>query len=178
MANKVKPEELKGSSIYQEKRRTIYSDWFMKNKGYIISENDADKYYVYSLRFIGSLVILFFVIMFTGNQLYGYGAGILFYAVTTLMFYFLFLPKLAVISNFNKPKKDNFINELAKKQNQQTLTVTVILSVLIGTVIIIYAHKNNFDQTAMIAYYIIAVMAYGYGVMNILAFIKKKREYQ
>ena len=53
---KLKPTELRGREIYQYKNMTIYSKFFMKNYGYLITQYDADDYYSYSLRGLESVV--------------------------------------------------------------------------------------------------------------------------
>ena len=177
MARNIKASELTGLSIYQLENRTVYSSLFMKKKGYLINDNNANEYYSYSLRLFESVFAFITVILITGdNYLLAIGAGLIIYTVITALFHAKFLKKLPVLNNFEKPKKDNYIISTAKEIGYGRLFLVIGLCILTSFIAFYSLATNQFKQLKTNLYYGVGILSAIFALINTASLIVKYRK--
>lgn len=169
-----KASDITGKHIYQSNNRTIYSDYFMKDFGYVITDDEAEHYHSYSLRLFESILAFALLLFVTNsNVLLSFGISILAYVVISLLFYFKFLKKLPKIENFKKEKKDNYIVANAKDMSKARLLVLSIILVVTTICVIYYPIYNNYDGAVKILLFCIGIATGIFTLMNIASLIYK-----
>ena len=170
----LKASELRGRNIYQLKNRTIYSDSFMKDHGYLITNYDAEKYYSYSLRGFESIFGLVLLLLISkSNFLLSFIVAIGAYVVLSILFYVKFIPSLQLVPNFKKPPRDNYIVSTAKEMSKGRLFALVIVCILFGLLCIYYPIANNYEglfKTLLTALGIVAIVA---SIIHLIALVYK-----
>lgn len=170
----IKASELRGRNIYQLKNRTIYSDIFMKDHGYLITNYDAEKYYSYSLRGFESVFGLVLLLLISkSNYLLSFTVSILAYVVLSILFYVKFIPSLQLVPNFIKPHRDNYIVTTAKEMSKGRILALSVVCSLFGLLCIFYPSANNYEglfKTLLIALGAAALIA---GIIHFVALVYK-----
>ena len=173
MADDIYAKDIYGLGIFHDKlKRTVYSGPFMKN-GYVISDRNAKAFRYYRLRLMGAfLAMVAGAMVFDKNYLVGTIVGVVFYIVTTLMFFFLFLPKCPVVYNYLKPKQ-NIIKNMANSQSMGRAVFTAVSIVLLSSILFIIATTmSGYDRFFCNA---IAIASMAFAYINILAIVYKIR---
>ena len=173
MADDIYAKDIYGLGIFHDKlKRTVYSGPFMKN-GYVISDRNAKTFRYYRLRLMGAfLAMVAGAMVFDKNYLVGTIVGVVFYIVTTLMFFFLFLPKCPVVYNYLKPKQ-NIIKNMANSQSMGRAVFTAVSIVLLSSILFIIATTmSGYDRFFCNA---IAIASMAFAYINILAIVYKIR---
>ena len=172
MAEKILAKDLYGIGIFHDKlKRTVYSGPFMKD-GYIITDKLASTFRYYKMRLLGAFLAVIVVALITNNNfLYGTIGGVLFYIVTTIMFYKLFLPKCPCIKNYLKPKQNIIVN-LANAQSMKRAVITVIIISVLSSLLLLIA-KTSLTGYDYIFGNAIAIAAMVFAYINVLAIIYK-----
>lgn len=163
---KLKASELRGRNIYQVKNQTFYSEFYMKDYGYYITNYDSKDYYSYSLRGIESVIGFILLLLVSKNALFSLVAALLAYIVLTALFYFRFLRKLEKVK-FKKEKKDNFIIQTAKEMSKARILAIAIICLLF-TFSIIYYGYSNFDNGYIVLFVLFGCAS---GLFSLLHFI-------
>ncbi|MBR0461584.1 MAG: hypothetical protein IJJ00_02565 [Erysipelotrichaceae bacterium] len=173
MAEEIQAQNIYGLGIFHDKlKRTVYSGPFMKD-GYVISDKNAKVFRYYRMRLMGAfLAMVAGALVFDKNYLAGTIVGVIFYIVTTLMFYFLFLPKCPVIHNYLKPKQ-NIIKNLANAQSMKRIIFTVVSIVVLASMLFIIATTMTGYDKFFCNVIAIAAMIFAYA--NVLAIFYKIR---
>lgn len=151
----LKASELRGRNIYQLKNKTIYSDIFMKDHGYLITNYDAEKYYSYSLRGFESIFALVLLLLVTNSNFFlSFAVSITAYIVLTILFYVKFIPTLQLVPNFVKPKRDTFVVETAKDMSKGRILALSVVCASFGLLCLCYPEVNGYEglfRTLLIA---------------------------
>ena len=139
--------ELKGFSIYQDKKgRTVYYDWISKN-GYIIPESKYNSYTNYSIRLVISVLVGYLSALFLDNNyLAGTLIGISTYIAYTFVFHKRFLSTLSII----------FVSLF--------LLVAIIANLLV----------NGYDIFVLVLSIGLGLVAVGFIVVHIIILVKKE----
>ena len=173
--NKIKAINLEGYFIYHdEKGRTYYSLPNSKT-GYVITNADAEKYYLYQLRPLACLLValvLYFV--FKVPVLYSLFVGIGIYAVSTVIFFTKFLTKLPKKENFVKPDKHSFISEQAKNSSVFKLAIIPIFAILLITGIALAIKAKSFKSLYSLLLGLLVIGGYSvFAIIELAALIVK-----
>ena len=171
--------KLAGRSIYQEpeKKRTIYSNIYMKNVGYVINDENAADYYNYSLRTIESIFGAAVVTIITSKLWLGLALGATIHLILSLLFYCKFLKRLPKVVKFEKYKKDNYVKSMSKDITYPRLILVIILT-FFTCLLVIYA-KNTKDyslqiKNLLIALHIIIALFAGLNIVTLVYKVVKK----
>lgn len=170
----LKASELTGKNIYQVKSRTIYSDFFMKDYGYLITNDEADHYHSYSLRLFESIfgfALLLFVTK--SNVLISFLISFAAYVVITFLFYFKFLRSLPRVDNFKKEKRDNYIVSTAKEMSKLRILAITIICLIFTAAIIYYPINNGYEGIFKVLLFLIGGATAIFTLMNLAALIYK-----
>lgn len=170
----LKPSELTGKHIYQQKNKTIYSDFFMKDYGYLITSDAADKYRSYSLRGFESIFgFVLLLLVSKSNIIFSFLASLCAYIVITLMFYFKFLHSLPKVENFIKEKRDGYIIATAKDMSVVRILIITIICAIFTAAIIYYPINNGYEGVFRILLFLIGGVAGIFTLMNLFSLIYK-----
>ena len=101
-----------------------------KNIAYILSKNDENKYNVFAVRYLLSVVVgVFVLIQFDWKLGLALGAGI--FLVSEICYQTQFLPKLTVITNVEFGRKLDMVDDLKQQPRMKNILVLVAIVVLI-----------------------------------------------
>lgn len=170
----LKASELRGRHIYQLKNKTVYSDFFMKNHGYLITDEEADHYHSYTLRLFESIfgfAILLFVTK--SNVLISFLIALAAYVVISLLFYFKFLKSLPKIENFKKEARDGYIVSTAKEMSSGRILAISILLVVFTAAIIYYPYSNGLEGIFKVLLIGIGIASGIFALMNFASLFYK-----
>lgn len=168
------PKNLKGMSIYQEEKRTVYSP-FYTSKGYIISNSLCRAYDNYVQGYLIALFIFALSYIITRSFLISLGLGLAFFIGTVISFYINFIKKAAVIPDYRKPEMDNFFVRQAKSLDYRNIWTIIICCFLLSLVILLNGYANKFEGSYKILNDILAVVSLIYGLMHIYILVYKKK---
>lgn len=170
----LKASELTGRSIYQVKNKTVYSDIFTRNCGYIITDENADKYHSYSLRLFES-IFAFAILLFVtkSNVLISFGVSFLAYVIISLLFYLKFLKTLPKVEPFKKEKKDGYVVSTAKEMSMVRIFAITILCAIFTASIFYYPIANNYEGIFKALMDLIACLSLLFTLMNLASLIYK-----
>lgn len=168
---KLKPTELRGREIYQYKNMTIYSKFFMKNYGYLITQYDADDYYSYSLRGLESVVGFVLLLLISKRVLFSLVCALGAYIVLSLLFYLRFVRRLEKIE-FPKEKKDNYIVSTAKEMSKGRILAIALLTLLFSVSITYYGY-TTYKGSYLILFVLFGIVAAIFSLVNFASLIYK-----
>lgn len=135
-----------GRHIYLHKNgQTIYYNPFTKTS-YIITKEDAKAYTYYSTRLFVAVAVAYTITVFSDNPFLGFGIGGAIWGILSLLFYKIFLPKLAFLSNFTVPDKDSFIERMVKKTSSGKLVSASMISLILGFFIGTLAYISGYEK--------------------------------
>lgn len=141
MANKKgrKASDLKGLNIYQDpKKGTIWYDYLTK-KGFQLTSAEVGKYSLSQAFLPVSIILIYFLYKFVNLDIYkSVIISIIAYVVMRMLYRVLFLNKLPVIENYDRPDKGNLIINAAKNYSSIRIKLLIILSVILIGVTIAY----------------------------------------
>lgn len=167
-----KASELKGFNIYQDpKKGTILYDWLTR-KGYQLTSSDVGKYMLSQAFLPVSVVLvygfysLFHMIMFKAVI-----AGCISYVVMRMLYRILFLNKLPVIENYERPDNGNIFQNAAKKYSKQRLIILIILALALIVITCIYLFTNkqipSYEKIGMYILVIAAIALFLFGLISL-----------
>lgn len=167
--------ELKGFSIYQDKKgRTVYYDWISKN-GYIIPESKYNSYTNYSIRLVISVLVGYLSALFLDNNyLAGTLIGISTYIAYTFVFHKRFLSTLSIIPNFKRPYRENYINRNIKEMTKKKALSIIFVSLFLLVAIIANLLVNGYDIFVLVLSIGLGLVAVGFMVVHIIILVKKE----
>ena len=172
--NKFNPENIRGISICKENNKTIYAP-FYSQKAYILNENNARHYVNYIVGYIAAMVVFEMVYIFSKNLLLSLLIGLLVLVINFVYFYFNFLKKASIQSDFKKQSKDSLILRQAKMLEYDRIYTLIVCSILLVVIFYFYMLWQKLDGIYL--YIVIAsiVMSALYGIFNFLILLKKRQ---
>ena len=175
MANRsMKASELTGRHIYQTNNKTVYADYFTKNYGYIITDEDVDKYHSYSLRLFESILGFALLLFVTkSNIIISFLISLLAYVVISLLFYLKFLKSLPKIENFKKDKKDGYIISTAKEMSIKRILALTLILIVFAIAVIYYPIFNNYEESMRILMFCLGIGIGIFALMNFASLLYK-----
>lgn len=167
--------ELRGFSIYQDKKgRTIYYDWISKN-GYIIPESKYNSYTNYSIRLVISVLVGYLSALFLDNNyLAGALIGLSTYIAYTFVFHKRFLSTLSIIPNFKRPYRENYIDRNIKEMTKKRALSIIFVSLFLLVAIIANLLVNGYDIFILVLSIGLSLVAVGFMVVHIIILVKKE----
>ena len=177
MANKktYDPSLMRGISIYQEEKRTLYAPFFSK-KAYIITEKNANHYINYVVGYLAALVIFEVVLIFSRSSLLSLSAAVLALIVNYIFFYKRFLSKAAVIEDFNKTRKhESFITRQARQLDYDRIYTLIICCILLAVILYFYMLWQKLDGIYFYIVLLTIILAALYGFINVAILITKRK---
>lgn len=170
----LKASELTGKNIYQLKNKTVYSDFFMKNYGYLITDEEADHYHSYSLRLFESIFAFALLLFVTkSNVLISFFISLAAYFIISLLFYFKFLRSLPRIENFKKEKKDGYIVSTAKEMSKGRILAITIILIIFTMAIIYYPINNGYEGIFRVLLFGIGIATGIFALVNLMSLLYK-----
>lgn len=170
----LKASELTGKHIYQLKNKTVYSDGFMKDYGYLITDEQADRYHSYTLRLFESIFGFALLLFATkSNVLISFLISFLAYVVISLLFYFKFLKSLPKIENFKKEKRDGYIVSTAKEMSAGRIIAITIILIIFTAAIIYYPIGNGYEGIFKILLFGIGIATGIFALVNLASLLYK-----
>ena len=170
---KYDPSEIRGISIYHDGKRTVYAPFYSK-KGYIMTESNTKHYINYMIGYIAAVVALEFAVIFTKNTPLSIGIALLVLIINFVSFYFNFLRKAAVIENYPRNKKDNFIIRQAKELEYDRIYTLIVCCILLIVIFYFYALWQKLEGIYLYIVVFIAVASVIYLIINIAILICKR----
>lgn len=168
------PKKLKGMSIYQEDKRTVFSPFYTKN-GYIISQSLCKTYTNYVQGYLISLFIFALSYIIFKKIWVSLGLALAFFIGTVISFYLNFIKKATLITNFKKETKDNFIIRQAKTLPVKNIITIIVASILLSLTIMFNGYINNFTGSYFILNTSLAIVSFIYALINVYILIYKKK---
>ena len=173
-SKKYDPSNIRGLSIYHDDKRTVYAPFYSK-KGYIMTEANTRHYVTYMAGYIAAVVALEVAVIFSKNTALSIGICLLVLIINFVSFYFNFLRKAAVIEDYPKQKKDNFITRQAKELEYDRIYTLIICCILLVVILYFYALWQKLDGIYLyIVVFMIAASAI-YLFINIAILIHKRK---
>ena len=169
----IKPEEIKGLSIYQEEKRTIYAPFFLK-KAYLVTDKNVKQYVSYIQGYLVAIVVFIIAYVIYRKVSIPLILSLLFLISSFVMFYINFLRKASVIDNFKKQKGDSFITRQADNLEIKNLWTIIIASPLLALAIMFNSYLNHYEGFMLYIMIFLSVIAVAYGILNIYILIYKK----
>lgn len=170
----LKASELTGKHIYQLKNKTVYSDFFMKNYGYLITDEYADRYHSYSLRLFESIFAFALLLFVTkSNVLISFLISLTAYLIISLLFYFKFLKSLPKIENFKKEKRDGYIVSTAKEMSKARILAITIILLIFTAAIIYYPINNGYEGIFKVLLFGIGIATGIFAIVNLISLFYK-----
>ncbi|MBE6104277.1 MAG: hypothetical protein E7193_05220 [Erysipelotrichaceae bacterium] len=171
--NTMKASDLRGVSIYQEKKRTVYYDVLNKN-GYIINNAEVKNYMLFSNRHtaiaLGAVVIYYL----TNNVVLSVGLGIAALIATEIVFRKTFLHKLPEITAYERPKKQSYVDSIATDETVTRIILLIVIGILLAFMLIYNIATGVYkDQLSVIMSYMVIAGAIVLTVLHGIALIKK-----
>ncbi len=171
--NTMRASDLRGVSIYQEKKRTVYYDMFTKS-GYVINNAEVRNYMLFSNRHtaiaLGAVVIYYL----TNNVVLSVVAGIAALVIMELVFRKTFLQKLPEIKNYQRPHKQSYVDSIATDETVTRILLLILIGVLLAFMLIYNIATGIYkDQLSVIMSYMVVVGAVILTVLHTIALIKK-----
>jgi hypothetical protein len=98
-------------------------------------------------------------------------------ASTLIVFYRNFIQKTAVIENYRKPQRDDFINRQAASLQTANIITIIICSPLLSLAIMTNSYINSFKGGLFYLSIFIAAVFVFYGLLHVyILYIKKKKQ--
>ncbi len=176
MANKTKyePSSLRGLSIHQTGKKTVYAP-FYSDKGYIINTGNIRHYINYVVGYLVSLVAFEIAVIITKNTPVSILAALAVLVINFLSFYFNFLKKASVIENFAKEKKENFIDRQAKMLEYDRIYTLIICCILLVVIFVFYAMWQHLEGVYFWIVVLCTAASVIYGILNLIILIRKRK---
>ena len=168
------PKKLKGMSIYQEEKRTVYSPFFTKY-GYVVSQSTCRAYTQYVQGYLISLFIFALAYIISKNIWVSLGLGTAFFLGTLLAFYLNFIKKAVLIKDYKKHDRDSFFVRQAKSLPAKNIITIIVACFLLTGMIMLNGYINKFAGAYFILNTVLAAVALLYGFMHIYILIYKKK---
>ena len=170
----IRPSELRGGSIYQDGKRTVYSPFYTKN-GYVIATKDVQAYTTFVQSFSLSPFLFLLSYLITRNILICVILSLIFCAITLCFFYKDFVKNATMIQNFKKPKKENFFKTQAETLDTSRIRTIILCSILLSVCFVIFGIMRTYFIEMRYLAYICAVLSLIYGFLYIYILILHKK---
>ena len=174
MKRRMDARNLSGYFIFRDDKDRTYYSFPGSKDGYLIANSDAYTYYLYQTRPLIALVIALLSYVAKPEYFrYGVIAGLVFYAISTVVFYFAFLKKLPLIKDLGKPEREGYLQQQAQTDTWKLMAMCLMCLAVTALMIFILINKKDltFLQEALIG---IIVFAYGvYGLTRLAALVWK-----
>lgn len=175
MANKkYDPKTIRGISIYQDEKRTVYAPFYSKN-GYIMTQSNTGHYINYMVGYLTSLVVFEIVLILSKSVPLSLLSAVLVLIINFLFFYFNFLKKAAVIENYSRQQKENFIIRQARQLEYDRIYTLIICCILL---VVIFYFFTLWQKPEGLYLYIIIISGIAsavYGFVNLAILICKRK---
>ena len=173
--NNYDPKLLRGISIYQDGKRTLYAPFYTK-KAYILTEKNAAHYINYIVGYLAALVIFEVVLIFSKNTLLSLIIAILTLIINYLYFYFRCLSKAGQVTDFHKVKENEpFIQRQANQLEYDRIYTLIICCILL---VVILAFYMMWQKPEGIFFYITLgtiILSALYGFINFAIYLTKRK---
>ncbi len=171
--NTMKASDLRGVSIYQEKKRTVYYDVLTKS-GYVINNAEVRNYMLFSNRHTAIILGAVVIYYLSNNVVLSVGLGIAALVVVEFIFRKAFLHKLPEIKAYNRPKKQSYVDSIAADETVTRIILLLVIGVLLAFMLIYNIATGVYkDQLSVIMSYIVIAGAIVLTVLHGIALIKK-----
>ena len=173
MPNRQYKDELSGPFIYRDnKNRVIYSNPLLKND-YLVNNSEARTFGLFSMRFPIAVLAGLIISLFNKNYLLAVIAALLILLVSTLYFWFIYIPKLPVIEKYTKVPKESFLDRLAKSSKKR-LFLLIFLVVSLAFLVVYNAIASGYTGFTLYANFAIAVGCGVYLGILLIALMKNQ----
>ena len=172
--NKYDPRLIRGISIYQEEKRTLYAPFYSKN-AYIMTPNNSRHYINYIVGYIAAMVFFEIVYILSKNLLLSLCVAFGVIIINFLFFYFNFLKKAAVIENYAKKQKDSFILRQARQLEYDRIYTLIVCCILLVVIFVFYAMWQKLDGIYLVIIVLSIIMSAVYGFINLAILICKRK---
>ncbi len=171
--NTMKASDLRGVSIYQEKKRTVYYDVLTKS-GYVINNAEVRNYMLFSNRHTAIILGAVVIYYLSNNVVLSVGLGIAALVAVEFIFRKAFLHKLPEIKAYNRPKKQSYVDSIAADETVTRIILLLVIGVLLAFMLIYNIATGVYkDQLSVIMSYIVIAGAIVLTVLHGIALIKK-----
>ena len=176
MAQKKKydPSSIRGISIFKDDKRTIYAPFYSR-KGYILTENNTGHYVNYVVGYIAAMVAFEFAAIFFKDTLIACLVGLAVLILNFVFFYFNFLRKAAVIEDFGRKPKENFILRQAKTLEYDRIYTLIICCILLVVIFVFYALWQDLEGIYLYIVLLSIAASAIYGFVNLAILIYKRK---
>lgn len=172
--NQRKISELNDMFIYQSGKNYVYCGPF-SNKAYILTNENAREYAVFSARYFIAISVLILLALTTTKVVLSIVVGVATFVVLEVLFRTKFLANLPVVENFVKPEKANIIEGLAGKYSKNRLIAVVVMCLALVVLIPIYAKLQNYQGAMLYLNYVVTAGVGIFTLLVIIALIKKNK---
>lgn len=155
-----------------DKGQYVYKDMFVKG-GYIISNDKAKKYGVYSLRYVIALITALLVDSFINNVLPSLIVGIFVAIVGEILFRVKFLPSCTYLPNYVKKKEESFLTTIIKNTPTSKKIIKIVLFLALAVLIVVNGIQQNYPIYGMVMCYIVSAASLVMCVIHVIALIKE-----
>ncbi|QNM12384.1 MULTISPECIES: hypothetical protein [Bacillota] len=165
--------KLGGIHIYEDSHgRAVYYDVFTKC-GYVLDDREQ-AYRPYAMRFVIGIFAAVLTYMFELPLWMCLGLGVVAYGVMEVKFR-KFLKTVPQMIDF-KPKKRIGLVESAADDTKNRILLKVLLYFALAVLIILNAYQQKFTGFMLGLNYLISVFGVVFGIIQIMAFVKKGKE--
>lgn len=176
MSKQAPKGRLVGLHIYNDDRgRYIFYNIFDKRAYWINDDTDFKKYSVFQIRLPLAIALGFIIVMLLDKVAFGIITGILVYILMSVYFYVKFIPSLKEVKNFTKPDT-SFVDRFTEPMSPLRLLAATIMTFLISVLLVVNAYISNYDKITTILNYVLAVLAFGFAIMFLVAYVKKRQQ--
>ena len=163
---------LRGFFIYQDDRhRTVYANPILK-KNYLINKSEERTFTAFSMRLSVSILIGVLLGYVLQNYAIGAVAGILVFAVWTIYFWFVYLPKLPEVRNFKKPEGSGVLASIETMENWR-IALIAVLTIVISVLSYVNLKQKNYEGFTLYGNYAVCIVCAVYSLINIFVLIRK-----
>ncbi len=174
MSNKNFKEELGGPFIVRDsKNRVIYSNPLLKHD-YLINNSEAKTINLFSMRFPLAIFVGAVFTVFSKNYLAAVLIALGIILVSTLIFWFVYIPRLPVLDKYSKVKGDSFIERIAKNSSKKKIYLQMALVVVLGVLTVYNAISSGYTGFTLYANLALAAGCAVYLVILLIALFKKQ----
>ena len=151
-------KDMEGIFIYHDqKNRTIYYNPVLK-KAYQLHDEDVGKYILLSNRWVmTAIIVLLIYYSFSIRFSIALLIGLVFLAVTTVYFYWRFIPSLPILNRFEREKRPNLLKRNAAALSSTRLLFTTVFGILL--IILIFYNLSISKYTGLVLYANYALIA-------------------
>lgn len=141
--------QLTGRNVYHlhDKNQTIYYDDLSKT-GYIITNQYVSKFSTWQMRLPLCILLAASLILFGINPFIAIAIGVVSFIIVTVLFHKLFLSKLPIRSNFEKPESKGLLRDIASRYPTNILNIFFVMFIMLAIVMIVNMVITKAEGTA------------------------------